>query len=149
AYDRNHIGTGGGSIVGGVARAGVGAGVTYSHIQNKVEADLDASVLTGFDRLSVAARNATRIAAATGSLASIPMATSATFGGVIVVNEVANTTSATITGGARIDTARGVSLAAHDGAVDIDLDDLIAGAGVKDGEAASETIEYDFSGDSI
>lgn len=140
AYTRTDIGVGGGSLFGG-GKGGIGLAITYAEIGNgerdATEALISGSVLTDFNKLTLSATNASRIASGAASLGGGNDALG--FAGSFVINKVGGTHGARLVSSTAANTGT-VSLDVR-GAVNTALDTTLDGLG-----SGSENGNFDFSG---
>ena len=140
AYTRTDIGVGGGSLFGG-GKGGIGLAITCAEIGNgerdATEALISGSVLTDFNKLTLSATNASRIASGAASLGGGNDALG--FAGSFVINKVGGTHGARLVSSTAANTGT-VSLDVR-GAVNTALDTTLDGLG-----SGSENGNFDFSG---
>jgi len=116
AVNESKVANGGGAIyVGG--RAGVGAAVTYAEVKDRTSAGISGGSITNVDNVSVRAADASRIVAAAAAGGVSTTSSGIGLAGSVLVNQVSNTTTASIDGGAQLDLAGNLDVyagTAHD-----------------------------------
>ncbi|WP_065868043.1 leukotoxin LktA family filamentous adhesin [Stenotrophomonas nitritireducens] len=101
AVNESKIGNGGGALyVGG--KAGMGIAVTYADIADKTTASISGGSISKADDVQMIAADASRIIAAAAAGGVSKEANSVGLAGSVVINQIANQTTATINGGADI-----------------------------------------------
>ncbi|KRG64873.1 hypothetical protein ABB26_05845 [Stenotrophomonas humi] len=101
AVNESKIANGGGAIYAG-GKAGMGAAVTYAEIKDDTRAGISGGSINGVDDVRVRAADASRIVAAAASGGASTQSNGVAIAGSVLVNQVANTTVASIDGGANI-----------------------------------------------
>lgn len=102
AVNESKIANGGGALYAG-GKAGLGAAVTYADIQDGTRAAITGGQIDGMQDVTVRAADASRIIAAAASGGASREQGSVGLAGSVLVNQVANTTEASIGGGASVD----------------------------------------------
>ena len=120
AYDRTKLGTGAGSLFAG-GKAGFGAAITYSKIQNTAEAYIENSSITDsltgngdYNNIAVQAYTASQIAAGGGMLGITTASEGGSLAGAVVVNDIDNTVRAEIRGNSTVTAASKIDVLARD-----------------------------------
>ncbi|MGH8055241.1 MAG: leukotoxin LktA family filamentous adhesin [Stenotrophomonas sp.] len=101
AVNESKIANGGGALYAG-GKAGLGAAVTYAEIKDDTRAGISGGVISGVNDVRVRAADASRIIAAAASGGASTQNNGVAVAGSVLVNQVANTTIASINDGASI-----------------------------------------------
>ncbi len=124
AYDSTRIGTGGGSLIAG-GKGGFGAAITYSEIANLTSASVRKSTVSNYENLSINGITASRIASG-GAMAGFSKGSnSGSFGGVVIINKINNSTSAEVS---------------DSNVIKVNNLDVLA----RDAKSAAEGLDYDY-----
>lgn len=94
AYDHDNIASGGGELYAG-GMAGVGGALTFTLLKNQTKAHIDGTRVTGFDTVDVRAASPARIISG-AAVAGFTDESKVNLAGAFVINNIANTTAATI-----------------------------------------------------
>ncbi|MEH6446127.1 MAG: hypothetical protein V7784_19710, partial [Oceanospirillaceae bacterium] len=147
AYDRTKLGTGAGSLFAG-GKAGFGAAITYSEIQNTAEAYIENSSITNsatgngdYNNIAVQAYTASQIAAGGGMVGITTASEGASLAGAVVVNDIDNTVSAEIRGNSTVTASNKVDVLARDINAIASLDTIIDSE--DNGNANVSSLDYD------
>ncbi|WP_269791224.1 leukotoxin LktA family filamentous adhesin [Stenotrophomonas sp. Iso1] len=101
AVNESKIANGGGALYAG-GKAGMGAAVTYAEIKDDTRAGISGGSIHGVNDVRVRAADASRIVAAAASGGASTQSNGVAIAGSVLVNQVANTTIASINDGASI-----------------------------------------------
>ena len=101
AVNESKIANGGGALYAG-GKAGMGAAVTYAEIKDDTRAGISGGTISGVNDVRVRAADASRIVAAAASGGASTQNNGVAIAGSVLVNQVANTTIASINDGATI-----------------------------------------------
>ncbi|PZU30139.1 MAG: hypothetical protein DI584_00465, partial [Stenotrophomonas sp.] len=101
AVNESKIGNGGGALYGG-GKVGMGIAVTYADIADKTAASISGGSIREAGDVQVIAADASRIIAAAAAGGVSKEANNIGLAGSVVINQIANQTTATINGGADI-----------------------------------------------
>jgi filamentous hemagglutinin family protein len=147
AYDRTKLGTGAGSLFAG-GKSGFGAAVTYSDIDNMVNAYIDNSIIAdlvadhgGFENIQIKAFTAAKIASGGGMLGVTTGSKGGSLAGAVVVNDINNITSADIKGNSTVIATNTVDVLARDINAVASLDAVIDSE--DNGNANASSLDYD------
>jgi filamentous hemagglutinin family protein len=147
AYDRTKLGTGAGSLFAG-GKAGFGAAITYSEIENTAEAYIENSSITDsatgdgdYNNIAVQAYTASQIAAGGGMVGITTASEGASLAGAVVVNDIDNTVSAEIRGNSTVTASSKVDVLARDINAIASLDTIIDSE--DNGYANASSLDYD------
>lgn len=140
AYDRTRLGTGGGSLTAG-GRGGFGAAITYSDIDNTVEAYLSGTTLNNYQTARIEALSSVRIAAGGAMLGLTNDQAKGTLGGAIVISEIDNTTRAGIRNASDITLDQSLLVLARDTEPVAELDEIVDAR--DEGNPNSASVDYD------
>ncbi|MET0320104.1 MAG: leukotoxin LktA family filamentous adhesin, partial [Duganella sp.] len=130
AYNRNYIGTGGGSLGATVAKGtetGTAAAVAFSYAQidNDVAATIDDATVKQFGTVGVRAFNATEIAAGAAIVGASKAPEANAYAGSTVVSIIRNNTSANIGGASLVEATGNVTVKATDRGADAAIEHTI------------------------